>query len=193
MSRSFLRSFAPAALLALSACGGPPDEPAVPPAGRAPAGGAATSPSGPGTDAQRSFSGPAKPRPSEPGEKHLKNIRQLTFAGENAEAYWSFAGDVLAFQSTRPPYAADQIFLLSPKGGEPTLVSTGLGRTTCAYFLPGDQRLLFASTHLAGRDPPKPPDRSHGYAWGIFEYEIFTVGVDGKDLRRLTNSPGYEI
>jgi Tol biopolymer transport system component len=190
MTRPCLRLLVPAAVLALAACGGPPDDP---PAGKAPAAGAPAAPaSAPGAEAPRSFSGPAKPRPSEAGEKHLKNVRQLTFGGENAEAYWSFAGDVLVFQSTRPPYAADQIYLLSPKGGEPTLVSTGLGRTTCAYFLPGDRRLLFASTHLASAEPPKPPDRSHGYAWGIFEYEIFTVGRDGKDLKRLTNSPGYD-
>ena len=141
---------------------------------------------------ERSVSGPALPRAAEAGERHLSRIRQLTFGGENAEAYWSFSGDRLVFQSTRPPYKADQIFLMWPDGGRPTLVSTGLGRTTCAYFMPNDRRLLFASTHLASADPPKPPDRSHGYAWGIFEYEIFTVGTDGKDLRRLTDSKGYD-
>ena len=127
-----------------------------------------------------------------PGERHLAHIRQLTDGGENAEAYWSFAGDRLIFQSTRPPHTADQIYVMSPEGAHPTLASSGKGRTTCAYFLPGDRRFLYASTHLAGDAPPPPPDRSHGYAWGLFEYEIFSVGLDGSDLVRLTNSPGYD-
>ena len=177
-------------LATLTACGEPsePSGDAKPPAGNAPTPAAGKAPA----PEARALVGPAKPRPAEPGERHLTNVRQLTFGGENAEAYWSFAGDRLVFQSTRPPYAADQIYLMSPEGGAPTLVSTGLGRTTCAYFLPGDRRILFASTHLWNREPPKPPDRSHGYAWGIFEYDLFTVGVDGKDLRRLTESPGYD-
>src|SRR5439155_7811629 len=135
---------------------------------------------------------PAVSRPAEPGERHLRNIQQLTFSGENAEAYWSNAGDRIVFQSTRPPYTADQIFLMAPDGSNPTRVSTGKGRTTCGFFLPGDRRILFASTHAAGDEPPKPPDRSHGYAWGIFEYDIYTVGVDGSDLRTLVQSPGYD-
>jgi Tol biopolymer transport system component len=125
-------------------------------------------------------------------ERHLKNVRPLTFGGENAEAYWSHAGDKLVFQSTRPPYAADQIFWMPAEGGEPRLVSTGKGRTTCAWFLPGDERILFASTHRGGDAPPPPPDRSHGYAWGIFEYDLFTVGLDGGDPRPLVVSPGYD-
>jgi TolB protein len=148
-------------------------------------------------DAKRDVTGsavaPAVAHDPFPGEeKHLSHIQQLTFGGENAEAYWSNAGDRVVFQSTRPPYTADQIFTMKPDGSDVQLVSTGKGRTTCAFFLPGDQRVLFASTHLAADEPPKPPDRSHGYVWGIFEYEIFSCGLDGKDLRRLTTSPGYD-
>jgi len=135
---------------------------------------------------------PAVERPALPQEKHLENIRQLTFGGENAEAYWSFAGDRLVFQATRPPYTADQIFTMKPDGSDVRLVSTGMGRTTCAFYMPGDQRILFASTHHDGYAPPAPPDRSQGYVWGLFAYEIYTVGVDGQDLRRLTDSPGYD-
>jgi TolB protein len=136
---------------------------------------------------------PAADHPPFPGEeRHLRNIRQLTFGGENAEAYWSFAGDRIVFQSTRPPFTADQIFTMNPDGTEMRLVSTGKGRTTCAFFMPGDRRILYASTHLAGDAPPKPPDRSAGYVWGVFEYEIFTCGLDGKDVVRLTDSPGYD-
>jgi Tol biopolymer transport system component len=127
-----------------------------------------------------------------PGERHLKNVRQLTNGGENAEAYWSFAGDRVVFQSTRPPYTADQIFTMGVDGSDVRLVSTGKGRTTCAFFLPGDRSVLFASTHLDGDAPPKPPDRSQGYVWGIFSYEIFRVNLDGTGLSRLTESPGYD-
>jgi Tol biopolymer transport system component len=143
--------------------------------------------------ARRSRFSPAVARDSYPGERHLKNIRQLTFGGENAEAYWSFAGDRLVFQSTRPPDTADQIYVMGADGSAPTKVSTGKGRTTCAYFLPGDRRLLYASTHLGGDAPPPKPDHSRGYVWPVFStYEIFTVGVDGTDLKRLTDSPGYD-
>ncbi len=138
--------------------------------------------------------GPAVPHDPFPGEeRHLRNIRQLTFGGENAEAYWSNAGDKVVFQSTRPPFAADQIFTMNPDGSDVRLVSTGKGRTTCAWFLPGDRRILYASTHLGGDAPPPPPDRSHGYVWGIFPtYDIFTANVDGTNLTRLTSTPGYD-
>jgi len=128
-----------------------------------------------------------------PGERHLRNIRQLTFGGENAEAYWSFGADRIVFQTTRPPWTADQIVTMRPDGSDLRLVSTGKGRTTCAFFLPGDRRLLYASTHLSGDAPPAPPDQSHGYTWAVFNsYEIFTVGVDGGEPTRLTDSPGYD-
>ncbi|MDJ0522077.1 MAG: hypothetical protein QNJ90_08395 [Planctomycetota bacterium] len=128
-------------------------------------------------------------------EVHLANLRQLTFAGENAEAYWSFAEDALIFQSTRPPFKADQIFTMKPDGSDVRRVSTGLGRTTCAYFLPGDERIVYASTHAAGKAPPKPPkrDRKLGYVWPIYNaYEIYSAKRDGSDLRVLTSSPGYD-
>ncbi len=158
------------------------------PSGRPAAAGDAPS-AAPGPAAK---SAPAVERPALPQETHLKNIRQLTFGGENAEAYWSFAGDRLVFQSTRPPYTADQIFTMRPDGSDVRLVSPGMGRTTCAFYMPGDQRILFASTHHEGYAPPTPPDRSQGYVWGIFAYDLYTVGVDGQDLRRHTDSPGYD-
>ncbi len=128
-----------------------------------------------------------------PGERHLANVRQLTFGGENAEAYWSSDGRSLIFQSTRPPFACDQIFTLDVDEVAPTprLVSTGLGRTTCPYFFPGGRRFLYASTHLASRECPAPPDRSKGYAWGVFaEYDLFSS--DGRTVTRLTDAPGYD-
>ena len=142
--------------------------------------------------------GPALPSPAVPHdpfpgeEKHLRNIRQLTFGGENAEAYWSFDGERVVFQATRPPYVADQIFTMRPDGSDVRLVSTGMGRTTCAFFLPGDRRLLYASTHAQGYEPPKPPDRAAGYVWGLFEYDIYACDLTGQELRPLVAGPGYD-
>jgi len=104
----------------------------------------------------------------DPREIRLADLVQLTHGGENAEAYWSPDGRQLVMQSTRPPYACDQIFRLPADGsGAPSLVSTGKGRTTCSYFTADGQRILYASTHLAGDACPPPPDRSHGYVWSI--------------------------
>ena len=126
-------------------------------------------------------------------EVHLRDLRQLTFGGENAEAYWSFDETSLIFQSTRPPFEADQIFTMRADGSNQTLVSTGKGRTTCAYYLPGDREILYASTHGANDAPPPPPDRSQGYVWPIYAaYEIYVAGADGSNPRNLTNSPGYD-
>jgi TolB protein len=128
-----------------------------------------------------------------PGEKHLANLRQLTFGGENAEAYFSFGGKKLIFQSTRAPYECDQIFTMSLDGSGLTRVSSGKGRTTCGYFLPGDRRVLFASTHEAGAACPPKADMSQGYVWALYEgYDIYTARPDGTDLRPLTRTPGYD-
>jgi Tol biopolymer transport system component len=145
-----------------------------------------------GTSAAES---PAVAREALDGEKHLENIRQLTFGGENAEAYWSFDDKRLIFQSTRPPFTADQIFVMADDGSDVRLVSTGKGRTTCSYFLPGDRRIVYASTHLAGDAPPTPPpfDPRLGYVWSIWNsYEIFTADPDGTNLVNISNSPGYD-
>ncbi len=132
-------------------------------------------------------------------ERHLRNVRQLTFGGENAEAYFSRDDKRLIFQSTRPPFACDQIFVMAADGAppapaaEPRLVSTGKGRTTCAYFFPDGERILYSSTHLASADCPPKPDYSRGYVWALYAgYDIFTARPDGSDLRRLTETPGYD-
>ncbi len=86
----------------------------------------------------------------------------------------------------------DQIYRLTP-GEEPVRVSTGKGATTCSYFLPGDKELIYASTHLGGDACPPKPDHSQGYVWALYDsYEIFRANADGSNLRRLTNSPGYD-
>ncbi len=138
--------------------------------------------------------GHLKPPPLDPREAHLSDLVQLSRGGENAEAYWSPDSRELIFQSTRPPYACDQIFRIPADGsGAATLVSTGKGRTTCSYFMGGGQRILYSSTHLAGPGCPPPPDRSHGYVWSIDpSYEIFTARPDGSDLVRLTENHAYD-
>ena len=138
---------------------------------------------------------PARVHEPFPGERHLRNLRQLTFSGQNAEAYWSHDEERLVFQSTRPPYVADQIFTMAADGSDVRRVSTGKGRTTCSFFLPGDRRILYASTHLAGDAPPvlPPMDPKAGYVWPVWaSYELFTARVDGSDVERLTDSPGYD-
>lgn len=129
----------------------------------------------------------------DPREVHFGELRMLTDGGENAEAYFSFDGSRLIFQSTRPPYGCDQIFETAVSGGPQELVSTGTGRTTCAYFLPGDQDVLYASTHLGGEACPPKPDHSRGYVWPIYDsFDIFRSRLDGSKLVRLTDTPGYD-
>ncbi len=137
----------------------------------------------------------ARPAPAaSPKEPHLADLVQLTHGGQNAEAYWSPDGREIVFQSTRPPYACDQIFRM-PSGapGTPSLVSTGKGRTTCSYFTPDGSRILFSSTHASGDACPPPADRSQGYVWAVYpEYEIWSAKPDGTDLKRLTENHAYD-
>jgi TolB protein len=122
----------------------------------------------------------------DPREVHLANVRQLTFGGDNAEAYWSFSGKKLIFQSTHGEMKADQIFTMDSDGSNVKMVSTGKGRTTCSYFLKGDKEIIYASTHTADPEPPTPPDRSQGYVWGIFDtFAIYKANADGSNLRPL--------
>src|SRR5437764_5953576 len=81
-----------------------------------------------------------------PGEKHLRNVRQLTFGGQNAEAYFSADDRYLIFQHQGSDVACDQIYSIpveTPDGkpARPTLLSTGKGRTTCSYFFPAGNRI----------------------------------------------------
>lgn len=130
----------------------------------------------------------------DPREVHLTAVRQLTFGGENAEAYWSFDGSELIYQASGGDVACDQIFRMDPnQPGERTLVSSGTGRTTCAYFLPGDEHVVYATTHLADAACPAPPDRSMGYVWPIYPtYEIVRTRPDGSALERLTENDAYD-
>jgi Tol biopolymer transport system component len=128
-----------------------------------------------------------------PGESaHLANVRQLTFGGENAEAYFSFDGQRLSFQSNRA-HACDQIYVMHVDGSDPRMVSSGRGRTTCSHFTPDGQAIVYASTHLGGPDCPPVPGNEMGYVWPIYDtYDIFKVNIDGTGLTRLTDTPGYD-
>ncbi len=135
-------------------------------------------------------------------EKHFNNIKQLTFGGDNAEAYWSFDNKLLVFQSNFKEWevACDQIFYMDPENDNlrnkrPDMVSAGLGRTTCAYFMPGDTTIIYASTHLGGDNCPPEPERVPGgkYVWPIYDtYDIFIADLQGNVLQQLTNEPGYD-
>jgi TolB protein len=130
---------------------------------------------------------------AEAQEIHLKNLKQITFGGQNAEAYFSYAGSKIIFQSTRPPFDCDQIFSMNVDGSDVKLLNSGKGRTTCGFFFPDGKRIIYASTHLAGETCPPAPDRSQGYVWPIYPaYEIFSANVDGSGLKRLTKNPGYD-
>jgi Tol biopolymer transport system component/Iap family predicted aminopeptidase len=128
-----------------------------------------------------------------PEEVHLADLRRLTQGGQNAEAYWSFDGKQLSFQARHDGEQCDRIFRINPEGGSPMLVSTGKGATTCSHFLPRDQELIYASTHLGGEACPPRPDLSKGYVWALYkDYDIFRVRADGSGLVRLTDTPGYD-
>ena len=140
---------------------------------------------------------PSSPPPSpsllHPDEGHLRNLRQLTFGGENAEAYWSPDGRSLVFQSSHEGVPCDQEFVIDVETGATRRVSTGKGKTTCGYFLDHGRRVLYASTHLASPDCPPRPDYSKGYVWPMYSgYDIFSASLEGSDVRRLTSTPGYD-
>jgi TolB protein len=133
------------------------------------------------------------PFPALTDEPRLANLRMLTNGGENAEAYFSADATRVIFQATRPGFnACDQIFTMDVDGRNVRMVSTGLGRTTCAYFFPGGDRILYSSTHEHSPECPTPPDRSEGYVWALDPYDIYTANPDGSGLVRLTDHAGYD-
>ena len=131
-----------------------------------------------------------------PGEIHLRNLRQLTFGGENAEAYFSADGKRLSLQATTAKDRCDQIYQMAvpTSGTQPRLVpvTTGKGRHTCSYFFPNASRLIFSSTRHLGDDCPPQPDRSKGYVWPLYNYQLYTALPDGSDVKRLSNTQSYD-
>lgn len=127
------------------------------------------------------------------GEKYIRNVKQLTFGGENAEAYFSPDGKKLIFQAKREGMGCDQIFTMNIDGSDQKMVSTGKGRTTCSFFMKKGKRIIYASTHLGDPECPPNPDFSKGYVWAVYpDYDLFTAKPDGTDVKRLTFEPGYD-
>jgi TolB protein len=136
-----------------------------------------------------------------PEETHFKNVRQLTNGGDNAEAYFSFDGKWIVWQKTfiSEGIPCDQIYVAKvPKAGEklqPQRLSSGKGRTTCAFFTK-DNEVIYASTHEGGKDCPPVPDRSkygNKYIWPVYDsYDIYITDLKGKKLRKLVSTPGYD-
>jgi Tol biopolymer transport system component len=138
-----------------------------------------------------------------PEETHFKNVQQLTFGGDNAEAYFSYDGKWLIFQKTAPKEGipCDQMYIgkIPTQPGEtftPKLVSTGKGRTTCGAFTKDGKHVIYASTHLGSADCPQVPDRSkygNKYIWPLYDsYDIFMADLNGNIVKQLTNSKGYD-
>ena len=135
-------------------------------------------------------------------ESHLRNVQQLTFGGDNAEAYWSFDGKYISFQRTsiKDGVPCDQIFYGKvPKQGEKftfKLVSTGKGRTTCAILTKDGKHVIYASTHLNSEACPPTPDRAkygNRYIWPLYpSFDIFMADLNGKIVKQLTNASGYD-
>lgn len=137
------------------------------------------------------------------GEKYFKNIRQLTFGGDNAEAYWSYDGKSIVFQKTNPKEGVfcDQIFVgkvpvTDAQKFIPTMIGTGKGRSTCAYFLPDGKHIIYASTHLGADSCPPTPDRAkygNKYIWPLYNsYDIFMADMSGKIVKQITSAKGYD-
>lgn len=144
---------------------------------------------------------------SRSAERHLANIRQLTVGRQNAEAYFSFDGNKLIFQSTNDwtkdatasalkPSSTGlgcyQMYVMDLDSSQVRMVSTGVGATTCGYFYPGDRRILYSSTHAAGPNCPPKPKRDGAYRWALDDYDIYAVRIDGQAMQRLTTTPGYD-
>jgi Tol biopolymer transport system component len=135
-----------------------------------------------------------------PEEVHFKNIQQVTFGGDNAEAYWSFDDKQLVFQSNSKEWGVncDQMFLMNVgetfEDKQPPMISTGMGRTTCAYFLPNNTSYVYGSTHLVDKECPEVPLRKNGnYVWPVYDsFDIFVSDLEGNIINQLTNEPGYD-
>ena len=135
---------------------------------------------------------PAVARRVQEGEKFFGSITQLTFGGQNAEAYFSSDGTQLIFQRQVTDETCDQQFTINVDGSDMRKVSNGLGRTTCGYFYDNDERVIYSSTFEHDESCPVPPDMSQGYVWGLFEFDIYTSKPDGSDLRVIFDGPGYD-
>jgi len=134
----------------------------------------------------------SRPVPLFEGEKHFKNVRQLTFGGENAEAYWSPDCKQLIYQTAQPEYPDEQIFIMKADGSNKHLVSTGKGRCTCSYFSPDGKYIYFSSTHERNPGPQAPVDRSKGYVWMVNpDFALYRANPDGSGITPIIKKNGY--
>ncbi|UCG12925.1 MAG: PD40 domain-containing protein [Deltaproteobacteria bacterium] len=127
-------------------------------------------------------------------DRQMKNVTQLTFEGDNGEAYFSRDGLRLIYQSNRDAYGCDKIWIMNVDGSDKRMVSPPHGAHTCSFFFPDGEKILFASTsHLPGDCPPRPkrPHTVH-FIWPLFPYDIFVANADGSGLKRITDSPKYD-
>ena len=191
MSRSLLALLVP---VALAGCGGTNGEcPVACPLKEGSAKSAAPETAAAAAASTAYAQAPAHEIAPHPQERHFKRLVQLTSDGQNAEAYFSFEGDRIIFQSTRGDLKADQIFSMGGDGSGLRLLSNGEGKTTCGYYFPGAKRILYASTFAASPLPPTPPDPKYGYVWKFHEgFDLYEADADGGHLQRLTESPGYD-
>jgi len=129
--------------------------------------------------------------PEESG--HLKNLRRLTYGGEDAEAYFSPDGKSLVLQSNREGHEFDQIYTMNSDGTQLVRRSPGPGKTTCAFFSPDGERIVYATTHLEPDAEPETYDPTKGEMWVLdAAYDVVSCKRDGTDLVRLTDAPGYD-
>jgi Tol biopolymer transport system component len=128
-----------------------------------------------------------------PKEAHFKNIKQLTFEADNGEAYFSWDSSRLIWQSSRGDQACDKIWTMKIDGSDKKMVSPGHGAHTCSFYLPGDERVVFASTnHLEADCPPRPKIEGRHYVWPLWPYEIMVADADGGNMKALTDNPEYD-
>ena len=134
-------------------------------------------------------------------EKHFKNLKQLTYGGDNAEAYFSYNGKFASFQSNNAKWGlkCDQIFALDialalkDTSYKPPLISTGKGRTTCSYYLPNGKQILYASTHKGNDSCPPTTNIKGKYIWSVYkDYDIYVADLKGNIQKQLTTSEGYD-
>ena len=188
------RGAAPSAAASASPPPPSPDPAAAAHAGAPPVGRPAIDPFYEGRPGPGFVIGAGQPFTAFAGERHVADVRQLTFGGENAEPYFSPDGRRLIFQATSPAGGCDQQYVLDLATGDVRRVSTGRGRTTCGYFdWPEGDRIVYASTHGAAAECPAPPDQSQGYVWALYDsYDLYEAAPDGASPRRLTETPGYD-
>jgi Tol biopolymer transport system component len=127
-------------------------------------------------------------------DRYMKNVKQLTFDGDNGEAYFSLDDSRLIYQSNRGGYACDKIWTMNVDGSDKRMVSPDRGAHTCSFFFPDGEKIVFASTsHLAGECPPKPKiPQNARYIWPLYPYDIFVANADGSELKKITDNPKYD-